>query len=303
MSITKLIGAAILSSILFSVGCSSKDKASPHATASPLGTATPHASASPHSGEEHAGSQDATGHETQTEEAGHGKAGEGPDKEWMELTNLVDHDVTKGDVADALPKAESALELARQKGDPRLMVTSLHNLGKIRLSQGQTEECIKLFEQAVTYGEKVHEPDERLSVLCLNKLAAALYAAEESGKARHALQRALELLEKKDPFRIELLQNLAAVYTQEGNSQAAAALAEQIRVLKIQEREPPPCSGFPLIWSSRLWPGHHFQAVSELYFNHKFGENPNLASSRYVWRKYPPPLPAEGEATPKPTEH
>lgn len=297
MSITKLMGAAVLSSLLFGAGCSSKDKASPHASASPHGT--PQATASPG----HSESQGAAEKGAETTEGGHGKAGVGPDKEWMELTNLVGNDVSKGDVADAAPNAESALELAKEKGDPRLMVTSLHNLGKIRLSQGKTEESIKLFEQAVAYGEQVHEPDERLAVLCLNKLAAALYANEESEKARQALQRALELLEKKDPFRIELLQNLAAVYNQEGNSQAAAALMEEIRVLKIQEREPPPCFGLSLVWNSRLWPSHRYQAVSELYFLHKFGENPILASSRYMWRKYPSPSKPEEEATPKPTEH
>lgn len=230
--------------------------------------------------------EDSKAHGGEESTQGHGGS---ENDEWKSLLAEVSTNINKGEVDEAAPHAVSAVRVAQEKGDPKLLMTSLHNLGKIRLSQGRTQESIQLFQEAVQAGEHVEDPDQHLAALCLNKLAAAHYANEQSTLAKKELYRALDLVGEKDPLRIELLQNLARVYAQEGNQQSAEALLEQVRLLKIQEREPPPCFGLSLSWVSRGWPENRYRSHAELYQGHLFSMNKNHPASRYLWRKFSKP--------------
>ena len=242
------------------------------------------------------GHQDAAsgseGHGQAKEEGGHGGGG----NEWTKMAEAVTSHINKGDLASAEEEAVKALELARKSQNRQQEVTSLHNLGKIRMSLGEIDEAIHLFEEAVEHGEKLEHPDPRETALCLNKLAAAHYAQRKPGKARTALRHALKIVGPEGDLRLELLQNLAAVSQQQGDLRTAEALLEEVRVMRVEAGNPPPCEGSSLLWASRVWPKKFYKSPAVLYESRQRPVYRGSASARYLARVYPKPPSEEQEA-------
>ena len=242
--------------------------------------------------EHQADSSGSDGHEAPKEEGGHGEKG----NDWSKSADAITNHISKGDLASAEEEAVKALELARKNQNRQQEVTSLHNLGKIRMSQGEIDEAIQLFEAAVEHGEKLEHPNPRETALCLNKLAAAHYAQRKPGKAKTALRHALKIVGPEGDLRLELLQNLAAVSQQQGDLRTAEALLEEVRVMRVEAGNPPPCDGTSLSWASRVWPTRFYKSPAVLYETRERPVYRGSASARYLARVYPKPPSEEQEA-------
>lgn len=207
--------------------------------------------------------------------------------DWATVTDSITSAMDSGDMEKAAEEAEKALRVARKAGPEKLVVTSLHNLAKIKLSQGQTSEAIDYFEEAVTQGEKLPKPDPDLTALSLNKLAAAYYTGKKPSAAMRTLERALEFAKPGGRLRIELLQNLATVRQQQGDLKGAQALLEEIRVLRIEAGGELPCEGLALLWHTRAWPNLSYRLASDRFIGRRKPVNRNIASARYMARVGP----------------
>ena len=232
------------------------------------------------------------GHGESSDSGGHGGGG----NEWNKAAEAVTNHINKGDLASAEEEAVKALDLARKSQNRQQEVTSLHNLGKIRMSQGEIDEAIHLFEEAVEHGEKLEHPNPRETALCLNKLAAAHYAQRKPAKAKTALHHALKIVGPEGDLRLELLQNLAAVSQQQGDMRTAEALLEEVRVMRVEAGDPPPCEGASLLWASRVWPAKFYKSPAVLYDTRQRPVYRGSASARYLARVYPKPPSEEQEA-------
>lgn len=208
-----------------------------------------------------------------------------PSTGWVEINDNLHLNLKTGSMGKVVENAEQALEQAVREGDQLKILTSLHNLGKVRLSQGQTEEACRLFQQALQLEVVRDSGDPAVSAACWNKLAAARYAQERPEQARDALRQALQTLGPDHPFRADVLQNLATVYRMSGKDNEAERCAEEARRLRAGNN--PPASPWGRVWFSRTWTGLRSLAAGESWFGRKLPPHRQTPISRFIHRSFP----------------
>ena len=255
--------AALILTLLI-LGCGG-DEAEPDASSSPHASATPETHASPEGG-------------------GHGSG-----DPWSEAIDKATLHAGKGELKEASEYSSVALKIAREKDEPRKLITSLHNSGKLALSQGDTHQGIELFGEALELERHLEKPDPRMIALSLNKIAAAHYAEEDREGALHALHEALKVEGINQELEAELLHNLASIYQQGGNKTKAAQCLEKARRLRASASTELPSSGPAGLWFHRKMSTHSYKKVVQIFQERSLAPSRIAAFSRFNSRKWSAP--------------
>jgi CHAT domain-containing protein/Tfp pilus assembly protein PilF len=146
----------------------------------------------------------------------------------------------EGKYAEALPLAQSAVELAQKTvgADHPETATSLNNLAFLYESQGQYAKAEPLFLRAQAILEKALGADHPDTASSLNNLATLYRSQRQYGKAEPLYVRALAIREKvlgaDHPDTATSLNNLASLYHSEGHYAKAEPL--YMRALAIRKK-------------------------------------------------------------------
>ena len=141
----------------------------------------------------------------------------------------------RGELEEAEPLLESALELRRGREGPGL-ARSLAHLGQLRELEGDFAEAEKLYREAILVGRRAKAPEEL--ALALHGLGdtlhgQALYDAAE-GAYRQALNLRLKLHGPHHPKVADTLNHLAVLAHERGEDEAAEGLYRQSLELRRQ---------------------------------------------------------------------
>ncbi|MGE0495040.1 MAG: tetratricopeptide repeat protein [Vulcanimicrobiota bacterium] len=221
-------------------------------------------------------------------EEGHGQKAEA--SPWQQATRQAQEALTNHEIDEAERLCIEALELARQPDQQTNLVTSLHNLGKVRLAQGRPDEGIELFQEAIRLEERKVHPDRAMLAACWNKLGAARYAAERNDEAIEALKRGLEVLEEENFYRGqrgEMLSNLTKLYQATGRKTDMEAVQERLRRLRVPDA-PPPEKGTPCAWwMVRVYPEPLYRRAAVRYRQRQVPPDRRMAVTRFLQRSWP----------------
>jgi tetratricopeptide (TPR) repeat protein len=134
-----------------------------------------------------------------------------------------------GEHGRAIESLERAVDIARELGDKEMEAAALGHLGNARYAQGQVEQAIERYRQALTVAREISREsgDRRTEGIHLGNLGVAYYAQGQAQAAIAYYQRALTIARKAGDLRTEgnLLGNLGLAYsalTQTTQSTAAA---------------------------------------------------------------------------------
>ena len=206
---------------------------------------------------------------------------------WLALTEEAQKHLADRDLTGAERVCLEALALAR--GDLDREVTSVHNLGKIRLAQGRAREGISLFKEAIRNGREQEAPDYRQLAACWNKLGAAEYTQGDFQAAMHALREAEEILHLHHPGdrlkRKEVLENLLLVSLASGG-EGVPQVRERIRLINVELELPMEPGSWGAVWLARVLSLSGSRPAERLC-QRALKLDPSLAESRFLGRRPP----------------
>src|SRR3954453_12193695 len=144
-----------------------------------------------------------------------------PAERWQALTRHVVEAYQAGQVNEAVPLAEQALELAQAFGPrhPNTLI-SMSNLALVLNRQGRYSEAEPLYRETLQLRREVLGPRHPDTLRSLNNLASVLDNQGRYGEAepldRESLQLRREVLGPRHPDTLSSLNNLASVLQSQG---------------------------------------------------------------------------------------
>ncbi|MCA9793155.1 MAG: tetratricopeptide repeat protein [Candidatus Eremiobacteraeota bacterium] len=238
----------------------------------------------------------AEGHETPAE--GHGK--EAKLSPWEQASRNAQEALNQRELEQAEQLCMEALALAREPEQNSHLVTSLHNLGKVRIAQNRLDEGIELFEEAIRLEQAKPHPDRAMLAACWNKLGAARYAANRNEEAIDAIKRGLDVLKEETFYRGqrgEMLSNLTKLYQATGRKTDMEAVQERLRRLRIPDAAPPEKGTACAWWLARAYPEPLYRRAGTRYRGRQVPPDRRMAVTRFLGRSWPsaePEKKAEG---------
>lgn len=209
---------------------------------------------------------------------------------WLASSETVDAALAAGDYEAARTAWHELMMLAGT--DVPKQAQSMKRLGQIELGQGKHGAGTAAFKETIRLAKSAPQPDYELIATCYLTVGAANFTVGRHRDAIAALERARNVMRT---YKIEdtaqmknILNGLEQVYRASGNSKAANAIIEEIRLLDLDANLPIPPEHLSVPWLARVQApggGSQIERWMERHQPIQWGQ----AETRWLNRHWPDP--------------